>query len=85
MVNRGDVASTKVFLEGYEGSERPIAWLQKSLQQHLPSYRAMCYTLLHEQDLMQRIFEAHPELWRIASLANLQAQLWGFLDSHLGV
>jgi hypothetical protein len=45
-----------------------------------PSYRAMCFTLLHDQDILSTVFERTPELWRVPTLDALQERLWGFLD-----
>lgn len=40
----------------------------------------MCYTLMHEQDIL-RIFELNTALWNLNSLIELQENVWGFLDN----
>lgn len=47
-------------------------------------YAAMCYMLLHEQDLMPLVFKAHPDLWELASLAELECTVWGALSKLEG-
>ena len=47
------------------------------------SYVAMCYTLLHELEPLHDVFKARPELWEAASLREVQAAAWGWLDEML--
>jgi hypothetical protein len=44
------------------------------------SYVALCYTLLHEEGLLGRAYQARPELWGVHDLPGLQRALWGELD-----
>lgn len=37
---------------------------------------AMCYALLHEQDLLGSCFKRSPALWKARSLEDLEMQLW---------
>ena len=53
-------------------------WLESSEQL---SCRAMCYTLLHEQDLLKSAFKKCPSLCNATSLEHLQSLLWGVLET----
>ena len=44
------------------------------------SYVATCYMLLHELGPAHDVFKRRPELWEAASLAAVQAAVWGWLD-----
>lgn len=50
-----------------------------SKQVSLP-YAAMCFSLLHEQDLFGIVFQMFPEWWDEHTLEDLQRKLWGFLS-----
>ncbi|GMH39012.1 hypothetical protein BSKO_06910 [Bryopsis sp. KO-2023] len=41
---------------------------------------AMCYTLLHEDSAVRRVFELRPELRKSQTLDEVQVKFWGFLD-----
>ena len=68
--------------QGRHAAQRPLANPTLPFIRHScrASYAAMCFCLLHEQDVMGCVFEASPELWDSCTLAELQQALWGFLD-----
>ncbi|KAG0565056.1 hypothetical protein KC19_8G160000 [Ceratodon purpureus] len=45
-----------------------------------PSYRAMCYCLLHEHDAMGAIFQERKDCRNADSLEELEQMLWGVLN-----
>jgi hypothetical protein len=69
---RGNKAISKVFWQSYldAGGKHPPSLVE--LGGGTPSYRAMCFTLLHDQDIMSSIIESTPELWRTPSFEDLQ-------------
>jgi hypothetical protein len=44
------------------------------------SYRAMCYCLLHEQDIMGAILKHRKDLRMAASLEEVEEKLWAVLN-----
>jgi len=44
------------------------------------SYRAMCYTLLHEQDALRNIYHHFPE-WEDLELHDLEKRIWKIYDA----
>jgi hypothetical protein len=56
-------------------------WLQA--RGHMPlSHVAMCYTILHEQDALPRLFRLKPQLWDAPSLEEVSRAAWGWLDDY---
>ncbi|GJP47702.1 hypothetical protein CLOM_g6874 [Closterium sp. NIES-68] len=47
------------------------------------SYRAMCYTLLHQNDALSRVFRYRKELADAKSLEEIAAAVWGHLDEQV--
>ncbi|KAK3235289.1 hypothetical protein CYMTET_54500 [Cymbomonas tetramitiformis] len=47
-----------------------------------PSQRAMCYTLLHEQDVLTHVFKAQPDWRTVSTLEELAQKMWGILDTE---
>lgn len=41
---------------------------------------ALCYTALHEEEVVGSLFRSHERLWACADLVALQRELWGWLD-----
>jgi len=79
---RGEIDATEAFLEAYQEAMRVLqSPLPQPSDRAEPSFRAMCFTLLHDQDILSTVLERNPELWRIPTLEALQRRLWGFLDS----
>jgi len=51
----------------------------ENFDQETFSYRAMCYTILHQQDALRSVFKHHPEWIDIQDLKELEKNLWGEL------
>eukprot|EP00897_Mesotaenium_endlicherianum_P007018 jgi/Mesen1/6344/ME000328S05635 len=47
-----------------------------------PSYRALCYCLLHEQDAMRAVFRNRKDLRTAATLQQVEAAIWGPLNAY---
>ena len=79
LICRSEAETTNIFLHSYN-EEDLEGHLQENVGGFSASYRAMCYTLIHEQEILSNVFEQNPLLWNITSLAELQSRVWSFLD-----
>ena len=77
---RGEAEKTRAFLRSFS-KESVAGDLTHKVEGLRDSYRAMCYTLFHEQEVLASVFENNPSLWYSNSLAGLQNEVWGFLDN----
>lgn len=77
-------AETMQLQQGCSAAQVPAARPNLHSSNHTcsASYAAMCFCLLHEQDVMGCVIEVSPELWDCCSLGELQQALWGFLDNQ---
>lgn len=47
-----------------------------------PSYRAMCFTLLHDQDVLEYVSKHHPKWGELDSWHEMASRMWGVLDKY---
>jgi len=48
------------------------------------SYRAMCYTLIHEQPAISAVWRSKPEWKECKDIKQLEQMLWGFDWENMG-
>lgn len=81
---RSDPALLSAFIQSYSHTFKQSApdlwsaWLGSRC--HLPSYYAMCYTLLHEDNTLGWLLQSHPQHQHITSLSQLEITVWGALN-----
>ncbi|XP_002513952.2 F-box protein At1g78280 [Ricinus communis] len=86
-VFRGDTSLLKQFLESYKlplltGKHEAVKGTDKFARL---SYRAMCYCILHEENILGAIFSIWKELRMSQSWEEVELTVWGELNNYKGI
>ncbi|KAI4388722.1 hypothetical protein MLD38_001027 [Melastoma candidum] len=82
---RGDASLLKQFLQSYKlPLVRPIIYngLEEDVKYRRLSYRAMCYCILHEENVLGAIFSIWKELRQAQSWEEVEQTVWGELNTY---
>ncbi|KAI3460046.1 hypothetical protein Pfo_016709 [Paulownia fortunei] len=86
-VFRGDSHLLKQFLDSYRlpfvRKKSPIKAVQDNRFDQL-SYRAMCYCILHDENVLGAIFSLWKELRTATSWEEVEEKVWGDLNNYAG-